>query len=81
MSLQMAATYKVLDKDTKPTSYSSLDGVDLSLLSKGLETGDIDEPDEEWNWDSLFAQIISEITSGNATSAVGHTSTLSPCVD
>lgn len=76
MSVQMAATYKVLDKDTKLGSYADLDDLDLSLLSKCLETGDLNEPDEEWNWDSLFAQISSEITTrtatpGEATASIG----------
>lgn len=62
MSVQMAATYKVLDKDTKLGAYAALDGLDLSLLGKCLESGDLNEPDEEWNWDTLFAQISSEIT-------------------
>lgn len=62
MSVQMAATYKVLDKDSKIGSYAALDGLDLSMLSKCLEVGDLNEPDEEWNWDTLFAQITSEIT-------------------
>lgn len=62
MSVQMAATYKVLDKDTKMGSYAALDDLDLSLLGKCLELGELNEPDEEWNWDKLFAQISSEIT-------------------
>lgn len=62
MSVQMAATYKVLDKDTKLGAYAALDDLDLSLLGKCLESGDLNEPDEEWNWDTLFAQISSEIT-------------------
>lgn len=67
MSVQMAATYKVLDKDTKIGAYAALDDLDLSLLSKCLEVGDLNEPDEEWNWDTLFAQITSEITTRTGT--------------
>ena len=63
----MAATYQSLDKDPQMGAYSSLDDLDLSLLSKCLETGDISEPDEEWQWDTLFAQITSEISTRTAT--------------
>lgn len=40
---------------------SSLDDLDLSLLGKCLQQVDVAEPDEEWNWDDVFAQISNEI--------------------
>lgn len=80
MSVEMAATYKVLDKDTKMGAYAALDDLDLSLLGKCLETGDLNEPDEEWNWDTLFAQITSEISArtGPLAEPTGNTPTIRP---
>lgn len=42
-------------------SYAALEDLDLGLLEKCLEPGDLHEPDDEWAWDTLFAQISTEI--------------------
>ncbi|XP_046738376.1 intraflagellar transport protein 43 homolog isoform X1 [Diprion similis] len=58
-------TYKELDTDLyKSTALSSLDDVNLSLLTEKLYPDKlVREPDEVWNWDLLFTQIASEINS------------------
>ncbi|XP_012252595.1 intraflagellar transport protein 43 homolog isoform X2 [Athalia rosae] len=57
--------YKELDTDLyKSTALSSLDDVNLSLLTEKLYPDKlVREPDEVWNWDLLFTQIASEINS------------------
>lgn len=59
--MRLAAYNDLCQDGAKIESYSALDDLDLSLLEKCLEPGDLQEPDEEWAWDSLFAQIFTEI--------------------
>lgn len=50
----------VLKKDTINVDDKS---TDLTILIEALEPEDeIDEPDEVWQWNQLFTQIVSEVT-------------------
>ncbi|XP_011501123.1 PREDICTED: nodal homolog [Ceratosolen solmsi marchali] len=60
-----AAAYKELNTDLlKNKLFSKYDDVDLSILTEKLYPEHlVQEPDEVWTWDSLFAQVASEINS------------------
>ncbi|GAB0089103.1 hypothetical protein DMENIID0001_035870 [Sergentomyia squamirostris] len=77
ISVKMAATYKALNSDmTKLGNLASLEDVDLSLLTKGLQNESTDEGDEPWYWEELFTSVSAEInaskSSGNAISPFLH---------
>lgn len=59
-------TYKQLGSDIFPHGKSplgNLDEIDISILTECLENEeDIDEPDEPWIWDQLFAQLSVKIS-------------------
>lgn len=59
-------TYKQLGTDIFPNSKSALgnlDEIDISILTECLENEDyIEEPDEPWIWDQLFAQLAVKIS-------------------
>lgn len=57
----MAAYNELCQDSSKIESYAALDDLDLSLLEKCLEPEDLNEPDDEWAWDTLFAQISTDI--------------------
>lgn len=46
------------------SAFSAIEDIDLSLLMRCLQAQDaLDEPDEVWEWDKLFAEVIAEIHS------------------
>ncbi|KOX75339.1 Intraflagellar transport protein 43 like protein [Melipona quadrifasciata] len=57
--------YKELDTDlVKNAAFTSLNGVNLSLLAEKLYNENLTkEPDEVWNWNLLFTQVASEVNS------------------
>lgn len=63
--MNRVATYKELDTDlVKNAAFTSLNGVNLSLLAEKLYHEDLTkEPDDVWNWNLLFTQVTSEINS------------------
>lgn len=61
------ATYQELDSDlSKHAAFQSLDGIDLTLLTKRLLPDHVVRKEDEtsWTWDTLFADISSHL---NAT--------------
>ncbi|XP_058454280.1 intraflagellar transport protein 43 homolog [Malaya genurostris] len=65
-NLPSVTTYKQLGSDIFHKSKSALgclDEIDISVLTETLESEvDIDEPDEPWTWDKLFAQLSNKIS-------------------
>lgn len=65
-NLPSVTTYKQLGTDIFPNSKSALgnlDEIDISILTECLENEDyIEEPDEPWIWDQLFAQLAVKIS-------------------
>ncbi|XP_029046584.1 intraflagellar transport protein 43 homolog isoform X2 [Osmia bicornis bicornis] len=65
VNVNRVAAYKELDTDlVKNAAFTSLDGVNLSLLAEKLYNENlVKEPDEVWNWNLLFTQVASEVNS------------------
>ncbi|XP_053978248.1 intraflagellar transport protein 43 homolog isoform X1 [Hylaeus volcanicus] len=65
VNVNRVAAYKELDTDlVKNSAFTSLNGINLSLLAEKLYTENLTkEPDEVWNWNLLFTQVSSEINS------------------
>ncbi|XP_015430646.1 PREDICTED: intraflagellar transport protein 43 homolog [Dufourea novaeangliae] len=65
VNVNRVTAYKELDTDlVKNAAFTSLNGVNLSLLAKKLYNENLTkEPDEVWNWNLLFTQVASEINS------------------
>ncbi|XP_011309704.1 intraflagellar transport protein 43 homolog A isoform X2 [Fopius arisanus] len=59
------AAYQELDTDLlKNASFAFLDDVNLSLLTERMyPEKSVQEPDEVWNWESMFIQVSSELNS------------------
>ncbi|XP_053672778.1 intraflagellar transport protein 43 homolog [Anopheles nili] len=60
-------TLKNLSSDISPkgkdAALSTLDEIDISILTECLENEeDIEEPDEVWTWEQLFAQLSVKIS-------------------
>ncbi|XP_053696686.1 intraflagellar transport protein 43 homolog A [Sabethes cyaneus] len=72
-NLPSVTTYKQLSSDLFPqgkSSLGSLDEIDISILTEGLESEkDIEEPDEPWHWDKLFAHLSVQISAEAKTTA------------
>ncbi|XP_058826274.1 uncharacterized protein LOC131686127 [Topomyia yanbarensis] len=73
-NLPSATTYKQLSSDIfqrGKSSLGSLDEIDISILTECLEPEtDIEEPDEPWIWDKLFAQLSIKICAETKNVAV-----------
>ncbi|XP_076174161.1 intraflagellar transport 43 isoform X2 [Ptiloglossa arizonensis] len=65
VNVNRVAAYKELDTDLiKNAAFTSLNGVNLSLLAEKLYTENLTkDSDEVWNWNLLFTQVSSEINS------------------
>ncbi|XP_012152775.1 intraflagellar transport 43 isoform X5 [Megachile rotundata] len=65
INVNRVAAYKELDTDlVKNAAFTSLNGVNLSLLAEKLYNESlVKEPDEVWNWNLLFTQVASEVNS------------------
>ncbi|CAL7934552.1 unnamed protein product [Xylocopa violacea] len=65
INVNRVAAYKELDTDlVKNAAFTSLNGVNLSLLAEKLYNENLTkEPDEVWNWNLLFTQVSSEVNS------------------
>ncbi|XP_026668323.1 intraflagellar transport protein 43 homolog isoform X2 [Ceratina calcarata] len=65
VSVNRVTAYKELDTDlVKNAAFTSLNGVNLSLLAEKLYNENLTkEPDEVWNWNLLFTQVSSEVNS------------------
>ncbi|XP_076766372.1 intraflagellar transport 43 isoform X2 [Xylocopa sonorina] len=68
VNVNRVAAYKELDTDlVKNAAFTSLNGVNLSLLAEKLYNEHLTkEPDEVWNWNLLFTQVSSEVNSEEA---------------
>ncbi|GFS60535.1 intraflagellar transport protein 43 homolog [Nephila pilipes] len=66
LTISRIATYQELDSDlSKHSAFQSLDGIDLSLLTKRLLPEHLVKKDDEtpWSWDTLFADVSSHFNS------------------
>ncbi|KAK9309541.1 hypothetical protein QLX08_000792 [Tetragonisca angustula] len=65
VNVNRVTAYKELDTDlVKNAAFTSLNGVNLSLLAEKLYNENLTkEPDEVWNWNLLFTQVASEVNS------------------
>lgn len=65
IDVNRVTAYKELDTDlVKNDAFTSLDGINLSILAEKLYNETlVREPDEIWNWNLLFTQVASEINS------------------
>ncbi|XP_035214835.1 intraflagellar transport protein 43 homolog, partial [Stegodyphus dumicola] len=64
LAVSRIATYQELDSDlSKHSAFQSLDGIDLTLLTKRLLPENIVKKEDEvaWNWDTLFADVSSQV--------------------
>ncbi|XP_055540044.1 uncharacterized protein LOC129726878 [Wyeomyia smithii] len=73
-NLPSVTTYKQLSSDLFPqgkSSLGSLDEIDISILTESLENErEIEEPDEPWHWDKLFAYLSVQISAEAKTSPI-----------
>lgn len=71
--MNRVAAYKELDTDlVKNAAFTSLNGVNLSLLAEKLYNENLTkELDEVWNWNLLFTQVASEVNS-EAQKKISH---------
>lgn len=65
VAVNRVVTLKELNSDLlAQNAFSAIEGVDLSILTKCLQPQDsLDEPDEVWDWEKLFTDVIAEINS------------------
>lgn len=64
-SVNRVVTLKELNSDLLgQNAFSAIDDVDLSILTKCLQPQEtLDEPDEVWEWQKLFTDVVAEINS------------------
>ncbi|PVD26297.1 hypothetical protein C0Q70_13968 [Pomacea canaliculata] len=77
VAVNRVATYRELDNDLlRQAAFQILDNeIDLKLLTKGLSPAeDLIEEDRPWDWDRLFTEISSELTT-EWEKAAGETNT------
>ncbi|GFQ86288.1 intraflagellar transport protein 43 homolog B [Trichonephila clavata] len=70
LTVSRIATYQELDSDlSKHSAFQSLDGIDLSLLTKRLLPEHLVKKEDEtpWTWDTLFADVSSHFNSTTST--------------
>ncbi|XP_011210677.1 intraflagellar transport protein 43 homolog [Bactrocera dorsalis] len=61
------------------SAFASLENIDLTILTRCLKLPEtLDEPDEEWEWDKLFTEVIAEIHSDQQSFARGHKKEIGP---
>lgn len=63
VAVKRVAAYQALNSDLlKLGAFASLDGVDLSILTRCLvDESDLVEPDEVWTWDALFTEVSGDM--------------------
>lgn len=63
MAVNRVATYKELDNDLlKQVAFATLDDIDLERLTHSLAPEPaLQERDEAWSWDILFAEITGQL--------------------
>ncbi|GIY82868.1 intraflagellar transport protein 43 homolog [Caerostris extrusa] len=69
LTISRIATYQELDSDlSKHSAFQTLDGIDLSLLTKRLLPEHLVKKEDEtpWTWDTLFADVSSHFNSSTA---------------
>ncbi|GBL82281.1 Intraflagellar transport protein 43 [Araneus ventricosus] len=74
LAVSRIATYKELDSDlSKHSAFQTLDGIDLSLLTKRLLPEHLVKKEDEtpWTWDTLFADVSSHFHSTSALDSNG----------
>ncbi|KAG8196237.1 hypothetical protein JTE90_023796 [Oedothorax gibbosus] len=79
LAISRIATYQELDTDlSKHAAFQSLDGIDLTQLTKRLLPEHLVKKDDEtaWTWDTLFADVSSHLNS-----VMSQDNTDSPTVD
>ncbi|XP_005176272.1 intraflagellar transport protein 43 homolog [Musca domestica] len=64
-AVDRVVTLKELNSDLlAQTAFSVIEDVDLSILTKCLQPQEVlDEPDEVWEWQKLFTDVVAEIHS------------------
>ncbi|KAI9585476.1 intraflagellar transport protein 43 homolog A [Glossina fuscipes] len=63
VSVDRVVTFKELNSDIlMQKSYGNVGDADLSILTKCLQAPEnLDEPDEVWEWEKLFTEVVAEI--------------------
>uniref|UniRef100_A0A1A9ZR36 Intraflagellar transport protein 43 homolog n=1 Tax=Glossina pallidipes TaxID=7398 RepID=A0A1A9ZR36_GLOPL len=63
VSVDRVVTFKELNSDIlMQKSYGNVEDADLSILTKCLQAPEnLDEPDELWEWEKLFTEVVAEI--------------------
>uniref|UniRef100_A0A1B0BI27 Intraflagellar transport protein 43 homolog n=1 Tax=Glossina palpalis gambiensis TaxID=67801 RepID=A0A1B0BI27_9MUSC len=63
VSVDRVVTFKELNSDIlMQKSYGNVGDADLSILTKCLQAPEnLDEPDEIWEWEKLFTEVVAEI--------------------
>ncbi|CAD6999734.1 intraflagellar transport protein 43 homolog [Ceratitis capitata] len=60
-------------------AFASMENVDLTVLTRCLKLPEtLDEPDEVWEWDKLFTDVISDIHSDQQSFAGGQKKEIGP---
>ncbi|XP_053957690.1 intraflagellar transport protein 43 homolog isoform X1 [Anastrepha ludens] len=60
-------------------AFTSLENINLSILTRCLKLPEtLDEPDEVWEWDKLFTDVISKIHSDQQSFAGGQKKEIGP---
>lgn len=68
VTINRSIALKELNSDLLSNSvFSSIDA-DFSILTSCIQHNSLDEPDEVWEWDSLFTQVTAEIHADRNTS-------------
>lgn len=70
VAVNRVATYRELDSDLlKQSTFSTLDNIDLKLLTKYLAAeSEIQEDDLPWTWDMLMAEVSTKLNTEADTS-------------
>ncbi|PAA77359.1 hypothetical protein BOX15_Mlig025147g3 [Macrostomum lignano] len=74
IAVNRVATYRELDFDlNRHASFATLDNeIDLKLLTRCLAADqDLQEPDEYWDWDRLFAEVTGDLLVDTGDQDVG----------
>ncbi|XP_061394456.1 intraflagellar transport protein 43 homolog [Musca vetustissima] len=68
-AVNRVVTLKELNSDLlAQTAFSVIEDVDLSILTKCLQPQEVlDEPDEVWEWQKLFTDVVAEIHSDKSS--------------
>ncbi|CAL4246673.1 unnamed protein product, partial [Meganyctiphanes norvegica] len=62
VTVNRVTTYKELDTPLRHAAFSTLDDIDLRMLTNCLSSeAEIREPDIEWKWDAIFTEVSSDL--------------------